>query len=529
MALSSPHNIFFRLPPATAALLLSAVFGLSDGHALPRQTKTVEFHELDVVPFPPLPTDAPLSPFELLRRQESTVCGYIGGNSDLPATCSAGSHCVLDNLNGVVGCCPNGGTCTAGVFTGCVDGNSAPQTEINPYVYTCQGANVCYQNQFAGGYSQYGCGTASDLGTTVQTSADGASTALALDHTTVSQTATPISLSEPTTIGSHSPTSTDSSSTTGATSSGASSTSSSPSTSSTSSTSTSTTSSPTPSSTESTSSTSSDPANLESSTTSPSATAAPAGDTAASSSNHTGAIVGGTVGGAAALVLLIALAVLCLRKRRKDNRQGPRPTPGAAPDTGYMSPMQSRGAAFAPLPSDDQRSPPMAYNQYSQIPYNDQWATGTTTNISSGYTMPSQSASLRYNPAHVAGMGTGLAPVAEEHTDDEPDAREIDEFSRAYSSAGIGRQSMDHRYDFNDDDDDGVDDDDVPEDRRPLRDSGGEIAGGPGSGGAGNRDSDMEAGTSVMSSPPQSQSSRGGGHRPLWQQNRQQSRNLMWL
>ncbi|KAJ8116679.1 hypothetical protein ONZ43_g4387 [Nemania bipapillata] len=135
------HNIFFRLPPATAVLLLSVVFDRTNGHALPRQTKIVQFHELDVIPFPPLPTGEPLSPSDLRLRQENTVCGYLGGSLDFPATCSLGSHCVLDAVNSVVGCCPNGGPCTTGVFTGCVDRNSDPQTEINPYVYTCQGTN----------------------------------------------------------------------------------------------------------------------------------------------------------------------------------------------------------------------------------------------------------------------------------------------------------------------------------------------------------------------------------------------------
>ncbi|KAI0845519.1 hypothetical protein F5Y00DRAFT_166604 [Daldinia vernicosa] len=192
---------FLRLPPSTAALLISMVFGLTNSHLLPRQTKTVELHELNVVPFP-RPTEAPVLLSDLLRRQgQNTVCGFIGGNPNLPATCLAGSHCVLEQDHGVVGCCPDGGTCSTGIFTGCVDRNSDLQTEINPYVYTCQGSDVCYRNNFAGGYYQFGCGTASSLGTTVETSVDGM-TSLVFEETSVSLTASPSILPEPTSIGS---------------------------------------------------------------------------------------------------------------------------------------------------------------------------------------------------------------------------------------------------------------------------------------------------------------------------------------
>ncbi|RYP61633.1 hypothetical protein DL771_010052 [Monosporascus sp. 5C6A] len=100
MAHASFYNVFLRLPPSAAFLFLASILRTADGHALPRQTKTIEPHELNVVAWPPLPTDAPISPFELLRRQENTICGYLGGNSALPATCAPGSHCVLDTVNG---------------------------------------------------------------------------------------------------------------------------------------------------------------------------------------------------------------------------------------------------------------------------------------------------------------------------------------------------------------------------------------------------------------------------------------------
>ncbi|KAI1341582.1 hypothetical protein F5Y15DRAFT_414104 [Xylariaceae sp. FL0016] len=163
--------------------------------------------------------------------------------------------------------------------------------------------------------------------------------------------------------------------------------------------------------------------------------------------------------------------------------------------------MRSHGAAFAPLPSwNEDEAPQHNPSDHHQAPYgspyNSPWVyqpqTGMTTNITSGGKQPTFSQPLaRYTPAHIPGYGMGLAPVEEEvstYESSEADGREIDEFSRAYTSAGIGQAS--------------------DEDRQPLRDSA------------------QEAGTS----PPSSRSpSRNRGSRPLWQQNRQQSRNLMWL
>lgn len=73
----------------------------------------------------------------------------------------------------------------------------------------------------------------------------------------------------------------------------------------------------------------------------------------------------------------------------------------------------------------------------------------------------------------------------------EPQAREIDDFSQAYSSAGIGQ----------------LPDEDTESDHTPLR--------GP------SRDGTFEDDDPLPR--------HSGGHRPLWQQNRQQGRNLMWL
>ncbi|OTB06288.1 hypothetical protein M426DRAFT_114981 [Hypoxylon sp. CI-4A] len=573
MARSLSSASFLRLPPAAAALLLSAVFGMTNGHALPKQTKTVELHELNVVPFPQ-PTEGPILLSDLLRRQDqNTVCGFIGGDPNLPATCSAGSHCVLEQGHGVVGCCPDGGTCSTGIFTGCVDRNSAAQTEINPYIYTCQGSDVCYRNAFAGGYYQFGCGTASSLATTVETSVDGM-TSLVFEETSVPLTALPVPLPEPTSIGSQPPSSaTDDpngdpssvpdteSSTSAVETSPSSATESSPSDSTPSSSPSSPSASPpsdTPlsssalssetsasaslslDSSASSSSSSSSPTSSTLSTTaiippsstsgflghtgspsgddgsaaSPTDTSAPATGGATSKSN-TGAIIGGSISGAAVLIaVLIAVVLFYLRKRRGNNREGPGPLPTTAPPrTDYVSPMRSHGAAFAPLPSwqDDDDTRPLT--QYTQQPYyapQEPWrsapppaASAMTASTSRSFSQP-----LRYPPPAVQavplGVGTGLAPVAEEEQSHDQDSdqdqdrgmssSEIEDFSRAYSRAGIGTQDME-------------------EDRRPL---------------------------TVDDSPPRSETTSPGGsrspsrgpwpgNRPLWQQNRQQGRNMMWL
>ncbi|KAI2622208.1 hypothetical protein GGS26DRAFT_251369 [Hypomontagnella submonticulosa] len=533
MARSVSDAGFLRLPPATVVLFFTAVFGLTSGHALPRQTKTVELYELNVVPFPQ-PTEAPILLPDLLRRQgQNTICGYIGGDPNLPATCSVGSHCVLEKDHGVVGCCPDGGTCSTGIFTGCVDRNSPPQTEINPYVYTCQGSNLCYKNEFAGGYYQYGCGTASSLGTTVETSVDGM-TSLVFEETSVSLTASPATLNEPTSIGSPPPgetgrdgTSSNPPGTTPPTNSDT--TSPLPTTGSSSTTSLPHSSSTTKSSI-TTSSLTTNPPNPTSGSTAvdgtpteaPTDPSTPEPET--TGRTNTGAIIGGSISGAAVLIAILVAAVLFyLRKRRGNNREGPGPLPtNAPPRTDYISPMRSHGAAFAPLPSwQDEEEDRRPLTQYpSQQPYYppyEQWqatpsraAAARPPPASRGFSQP-----LRYPPAAVhavpMGVGTGLTPVAEEeHSHDNssdhehgysnhhdrggaapPHSSEIDDFSRAYSRAGIGTQEMDPLASDDNRPGSGTS---SPESRSPSR-------------GAGN----------------------GMGNRPLWQQNRQQGRNLMWL
>ena len=310
------------LSSATALLYFSSIFGLAASHALPRQTKTIEFRELNVLPWP-LATAAP-EPFDSLRRRQfNTACGYIGGDPNLPATCSAGSHCAVDLEHGALGCCPDGGSCTQGVFTDCVDGNSGPQTEVNPYVYTCRGEDVCYKNSFEGGYSQFGCGSASSLGTSVHGTASGKES-LVITSLSAAFTATPSALSEPTTLGTMAASSTEEASSSAETSSGA--TSSGTVTSESSSATNSKTSS---SATESTATKSTATESASKTTASKdsaaSTDAASAPDTEGDDNGkkHTGAIIGGTISGVAALVAVVAIGIWLWRRKKGNTRQGP--------------------------------------------------------------------------------------------------------------------------------------------------------------------------------------------------------------
>ncbi|KAI1143093.1 hypothetical protein F5Y05DRAFT_367465 [Hypoxylon sp. FL0543] len=188
--------------------------------------------------------------------------------------------------------------------------------------------------------------------------------------------------------------------------------------------------------------------------------------------------------------------------------------------------MRSHGAAFAPLPSwqddEEDRRPLTQYPTPQPQPYYppppEPWqaapvaAPARTSTANRGFSQP-----LRYHPATIRavpplGLGTGLAPVAEEehpheqerdHNDDYDrgvSSSEIDDFSRAYSSAGIGTQEME-------------------EDRRPLTVMNPD-ENPPGSG---------TTSPGGSRSPTRGEGTGGPGNRPLWQQNRQQRRNLMWL
>ncbi|KAM0432860.1 hypothetical protein ACHAPT_004562 [Fusarium lateritium] len=424
-----------RLPPL---LVLSSIVNLAAGYALPYPTKTVEYHELNVLPYPLAATPAPEDGF-LLRRQFNTVCGYVGGDPGLPATCSAGSHCVVDVEHGAVGCCPDGGSCTQGVFTGCVDGDSDPQTEVNPYVFTCGGGDSCYKNSYEGGFFQYGCGSTTGMATKVVATASGQS-AIKLTSIKAPLTATAISMSEPTTLGTKQKTSTRS-----------------------------TAKASTTKKTETASKTSDSD---DEATTSTEAAAAPNTDGKDNGTKNTGAIVGGTISGVAAIVALVVAAIWLYRRRQANQRQGP----GLKHKVQHVGPGPHDRHHFAPLPSmqevDETHPPPrppppppapIAQRTIMPIHEEDEYRGSEPWDPPAAY---GYSASAVGGGAHM------------EH-DEIPLTRELDDFSHGYNSA-LGRISE--------------------EEPRP-----------------GTAISTPGAMSSPMAAYP---GPRGGGGGPLWQQNR---------
>ncbi|KAK0636979.1 hypothetical protein B0T17DRAFT_605528 [Bombardia bombarda] len=497
-------DFFYRLPPPTALLLLTTIFELTAAHVLqplprgtPPPTSTVPHQDLHVLSWPLLPTAAPLDPFDLQRRQSfNTICGYINGLSALPATCSAGSHCVLDSSHGVVGCCPDGqDTCTSGVFTSCVDANSGPQTVVNPYVFTCTGSSVCYKNLFDGGFSQYGCGTASDVAATVLASASGVTTTLDHPSTKISFTDKPSTLSEPTTLGTvvnTKPTSAGSSPSSIASSAepnseASSSTPPSPSP-------TIITLTPPPDSTSETS-TSNSPSNSSDSV-APVVSTHPAA--------RVGAIVGGTISGVAAIVAIVALALFFLRRRRGNTRSGPGPAnitngkyisaPKPGPGTGFTAVNQDSDAfETTMLPPVVPASPFSAdLSAGGPSPFAYMGAAGAHNSYppSEGYHYPGQ-----YVAAYAGATHGGHSRLEQDQI---PLTREIDDFSHGFHQA-LGRIGEEYE-----------------ENARSGRGNGGDLSVNEGNGvhGAGG---------------PGPEGGYPGSVRPLWQQNRRQSRNLMWM
>ncbi|RKF63219.1 hypothetical protein OnM2_027070 [Erysiphe neolycopersici] len=99
------------------------------------------------------------------RGLDGSVCGWLGGQPDLPALCAGASSCVRDTEHKYVGCCGTLGSCTAGFYTSCVDegspGWSPPPSIQTNGVYTCPKNQECYRNTFAEDYYQFGCGKSS--------------------------------------------------------------------------------------------------------------------------------------------------------------------------------------------------------------------------------------------------------------------------------------------------------------------------------------------------------------------------------
>ncbi|KAL0930537.1 uncharacterized protein CTRU02_214612 [Colletotrichum truncatum] len=468
------RDFFLRLPPTAAFLLLSSIFTLTQASALlPRQTNVVAYRTLDVLNWPlatPMPWLGALD-----RRQDSstnTVCGYINGDPNLPATCSAGSHCAMDASASAIGCCPNGVACTTGVYTGCVDSNSATQTVTDPYIFTCQGSNVCFKNTYEGGAYQYGCGSTTQ-GSTVVPTATGLSTTVS-----ITQVSGLVTKAE---------TSSSSSSTSSSSSSSASSSSSS--------------SSSTSSSTSSSSVTSSTPTSSAAPTSSqPPASSAPppppSQEAQDAALRRNGGIIGGVVTGAAIFVALIS-AGLWMRKRKRGNNK--RTGPGLGKGPSYVKPVSNQ-REFTPVPGQEMFEQ-AGYGHPSMMP----GAHGTTTSITGGRaaTVPATPAESAYG-GYVPGGAIPSGSARRSIEDEVPltHRNEMEDFSRGYNDA-INR---------NDGDETRVGS--VAGRSTATTNDGGAGAGASSSAGAGANPAD---GADIAE------------ERPLWQQNRRQSRNLMWM
>lgn len=200
-----------KLPFFVALVIIAAMVELVTGRVVPQETgpwdpwTTTSFMVPDKVIISAMSSvSTPTIVDDHHRRNlAGTICGYIGANPTMPATCMVGSHCAVNIEHSAVGCCPDHGHCSHDIFTGCVDKNSGPQTVMDPYVYTCTDNMVCYRNEFDGGYFQFGCGSVSGLATYVATSATGLKP---VRHSVMTDalTATPIPLPAPTIIGSNS-------------------------------------------------------------------------------------------------------------------------------------------------------------------------------------------------------------------------------------------------------------------------------------------------------------------------------------
>ncbi|EMT60548.1 hypothetical protein FOC4_g10011823 [Fusarium odoratissimum] len=371
----TPALLMARLPPF---LVISGVLNLATGHVLPQPTKTVDFYELNVLPYPLAATPAPDDSL-LLRRQFNTVCGYLGGDPGLPATCSAGSHCVVDVDHGAVGCCPDGGSSS---------GKSAIDlTSIN-----------------------------------------------------VPLTQPVSSLSEPTTLGTRRrTTTTDTSATKSSATRSASTKSTETSSGSTTESTASTTNSET-SSTESETSTASETESDTTTETTASETADPSstesGDSDApdtdgndNGSKNTGAIIGGTISGVAALAALIVLGIWLWKRKKGNTRQGP----GVKHQVQHIGPPLDNNHNFAPVPlmhETDKMAPP------PPVPVRNQQR---TMNSAAGHDEPY---SEPWDPSSNYGYGNSAGAVGgSSHMEhDEVPLTRDDDFDHSYNS-GLGRIS----------------------------------------------------------------------------------------
>ncbi|KAK2605819.1 hypothetical protein QQS21_003773 [Conoideocrella luteorostrata] len=281
---------------------------------------------------------------------------------------------------------------------------------------------------FEGGYFQYGCGTASDLATTVVQSASGKGR-LVLTSISVELTATPTPLSRPMTLSSES---TETSGTSG---------------------------SPVASDHPQPSTTNSD--------------AAPSIN--GSDSKNTGAIIGGTVGGAAVIFAIAALAFFLWRRKSRNVRRGPEESQEPKP----MRSMAPGNQQFEPFTSRQEVSEAMHPAMRPARPP----ANGVPMNRNSdGISVESPILGNAFHqPHHLDTVEEAGSRDGEQsgESDRVPLTRELDEFSHGFNTALEGIET----------------------------------------------DSDAENHNPVAYPGPR----RAGGSGVLWQQNRRRSRNMAWM
>jgi hypothetical protein len=194
--------------------------------------------------------------------------------------------------------------------------------------------------------------------------------------------------------------------------------------------------------------------------------------------------------------MIIGVVFLFCIKWRKDNaRQGAGPEKRGMPaTTEYVTPMGTRQPApLPPITPYQEDDPQGTFLGQPDSPYQ-RPNLGTQASYNPGALPPAD----EYQQVHIPGIGTGLAPLNTDPNylnNTHPATREIDDFSRAYSDANIG-QSMD-------------------DDRAPLT----------------AHADDHQTNYTLPSHYGDTVQSASGdsNNRPLWQQNRHQSRNLMWM
>lgn len=180
---------------------------------------------------------------------------------------------------------------------------------------------------------------------------------------------------------------------------------------------------------------------------------------------NVGAIVGGSVGGVAAIALILTLAIWLWRRKQRNTREGP----GLNQSTEYITPMTDNRQQFSQLPTTWEEPEP------ELMPHLPKAYGGIGSTAMAG-TSAQQYGSNSSGSSRGAAVG-GSQPY---EPDREPLTGELDDFSRGFNTA--------------------LDDIDGNDDTHP---------------------NGQGMGTYTRS--------RGDGGRPLWQQNRRRSRNIMWI